>query len=304
MTGYASIESAVRTTKLGAFEYITKPFTPEELREVTDRAIKNFQSLDTPDTVATKKAADDKIDVDIPFSATEVDAQTSRKYTDHLTRGDIAPSQETFPPGYCVKGNMVCARFKKQNGACEGECPILARRQRKTAPVLTFGVEDSIDVDLPFSLKELEELTSPEYVTALGRCGVPLAARLPKVDEDLLRKVLVVDDESVVCNSVRKILTRRGYQVEGTDDGREALKRIRRSDYDLVILDMVMPKMNGLDVLKEIKTRRPETRVVIVTGYASIETAKDAIRLGATDYLPKPFTPDELVRTASEAVAA
>jgi DNA-binding NtrC family response regulator len=304
MTGYASIESAVRTTKLGAFEYITKPFTPEELREVADRAIRSSRSLFPAPAEKKEETVEDAIDVDMPFSEKEVSAQTSRNYADHLTRSDIAPSHHTFPENFCVKGDMVCKRFQKQNGPCEGECPIQARKKRKAATGLAGTLEDAIDVDMPFSAREVERYTCPEYVQALGPSDIAVAARWPAADEDLLRKVLVIDDESVVCNSVRKILSRNGYQVEETDDGREALNRLRGSDYDLVILDMVMPKMNGLDVLKEIKTRRPDTRVVMITGYASIETAKDAIRLGATDYLPKPFTPAELIRTASEAVAA
>jgi len=302
MTGYASIESAVKTTRLGAFDYITKPFTPEELRQVTDRAVRSFQEIQGGQHMKVEEK--DSIDVDLPFSERELDAQTSRVYTDHLNRSDLAPSHETLPANYCVKGGIACKRFQKQQGACEGECPIQARKQRKTASALAVQVRDYIDVDMPFSASEVEEYTSPEYVAALGRSDMPVVARWPKPDEELLRKVLVIDDEPVVCNSVRKILSRNGFHVDETDDGRDALRRITTGDYEVVILDMVMPKMSGLDVLREIKTQRPDTNVVMVTGYASIESAKESIRLGAADYLPKPFTPDELLRATTEAVAA
>jgi NtrC-family two-component system response regulator AlgB len=107
-------------------------------------------------------------------------------------------------------------------------------------------------------------------------------------------KVLVVDDEAVVVNSIRKTLARKGYTVEAAFNCKDALARIYDQSYDLVLLDMKMSDGNGLDLLPKIKQQRPNLRVVIVTGYASVDTAVEAIQKGASDYMPKPFTPDEL----------
>jgi DNA-binding response OmpR family regulator len=303
MTGYASIESAVRSTKLGAFDYLTKPFTPDELREVTKRAIQKHIEVQNPPEAAQKEPRPHNIDVDLPFDAAELEAQTSKQFAEATRRSDLPIGRRSLPESYCVKGEMVCKRFERQGRVCEGECPILTHNTPRAASQPRVSA-NAIDVDLPFSAEEVAEYTCPGYVHALGRLGMPMPTRWPEVDAEILRRVLVVDDEAVVCNSVRKILSRQGYQVDETDDGREALRRIEDTPYELIILDMVMPKMNGIDVLREIKERKPRANVVMITGYASIDSAKEAIRLGANDYLPKPFTPEELVRATQEAIAA
>ena len=114
--------------------------------------------------------------------------------------------------------------------------------------------------------------------------------------------MLVVDDEPVVANSVRRTLSRRGYMVEEAFSGNEALNRILNEMYDLVLLDMRMPDSNGLELLPTIKKHRPSLPVVMVTGYASIDTAVEAIQRGAADYVAKPFTPDELYAAANKAL--
>jgi DNA-binding NtrC family response regulator len=112
-------------------------------------------------------------------------------------------------------------------------------------------------------------------------------------------KVLVVDDEPVVVNSIRKTLARRAFKVAEAFSGREALSRVTSESFDLVLLDMKLPDANGLELVSDLKKRKPGLRVVIVTGYASIDTAVEAIRRGANDYMAKPFTPDELYSTAN-----
>lgn len=306
MTGYASIESAVRTTKLGAFDYLTKPFTPDELREVTRKAIDRHQETQGFEPVEEKAPEAHKIDIDMPFDQAELEAKTSRRYAETIRKSDIPVGRRELPANYCAKGEMVCKRLERQGAVCEGECPILRRRSRAAAKAEAPRTTSNraIDLDIPFTAEEIAEYTCPGYVESLGRPGMPYAARWPEVDEEILQRVLVVDDEPIVCNSVRKILAREGFQVDETDDGHEALRRIQEGPYQLIILDMVMPKMNGIDVLRQIKEQHPNANVVMITGYASIDSAKEAIRLGATDYLPKPFTPEELVRAAAEAIAA
>ena len=110
----------------------------------------------------------------------------------------------------------------------------------------------------------------------------------------LRRNVLVVDDEEVVRLSYLRSLEGARCDVEAVADGREALRAMERSAFDLVMLDLRMPGVDGMTVLRTIKERWPESEVVVVTGYPSIESAKEAIRLGASDYLAKPVGPEEI----------
>ena len=164
-----------------------------------------------------------------------------------------------------------------------------------TAPV------EVIDVDMPFSFAEVATATSEAYADALGRGDAAQPNRWNPA-KAAGRRVLVVDDEPVVANSVRRSLSRRGYRVDESFTGHDALNRILGEMYDLVLLDMRMPESNGLELLPTIKSRRPKLPVVILTGYASVDTAVEAIQRGAADYLSKPFTPDELYATAHRAI--
>ena len=101
-------------------------------------------------------------------------------------------------------------------------------------------------------------------------------------------KVLVVDDEIGPREALRMIL-RDDYQVFTAEGGRQALEHIAREDFDMVIVDIRMPDINGIDLLEKIKLESPETEVAIITAYASVETATSALCLGALDYLIKPF---------------
>jgi DNA-binding NtrC family response regulator len=107
-------------------------------------------------------------------------------------------------------------------------------------------------------------------------------------------KILVVDDEEVICRSVARILSREEYEVETLLDGEEALRRLEDTVYDLVILDIMMPKVSGIEILQRIRESHPDTDVIMITGLSQIETAVQSMKLGAFDYIPKPFTPEEL----------
>jgi len=115
-------------------------------------------------------------------------------------------------------------------------------------------------------------------------------------------KILVVDDESTVCNSINKILSRKGYTVDKSLNAEEAMLKINKNKYDLIITDMRMPKVSGIELLGLIKEYYPELEVVLITGYPTIDTAVKAMKLGASDYLAKPFTPDELIVIAESAL--
>ncbi len=108
-------------------------------------------------------------------------------------------------------------------------------------------------------------------------------------------KVLVIDDEEISRISCERILTRIGIETTKTASGREGLDLLMRNPYDLVLVDLKMPEMDGMEVARRIRNYDPNIVTIIITGYATIETAVTAIKEGAYDYLPKPFTPDELV---------
>lgn len=118
--------------------------------------------------------------------------------------------------------------------------------------------------------------------------------------EDKIR-VLVVDDEEVIRLCYRRVLSGDGFSVVSVVDGREALELIEAKKFDVILLDLRMPGLDGLQVLKAIKDRSPESEVVIVTGYPSIDTAKEAVRLGAYDYLAKPVVPEAVIRATTGA---
>lgn len=115
-------------------------------------------------------------------------------------------------------------------------------------------------------------------------------------------KILVVDDEEVVRLSHIRTLASVHCDVEVVKSGTEALSVMERRPIDVVLLDLRMPGMDGMAVLKAIKEKWPETEVVIITGYPSVETAKEAVRLGAFDYLAKPLGPDEVISVANGAM--
>ena len=108
-------------------------------------------------------------------------------------------------------------------------------------------------------------------------------------------RILAVDDEAIILDSFRKILVAAGYSIDTVEKGREALGLIQKHDYDFVFTDLKMPEMDGLEVTKAVKHLRPDIDVIVITGYASIETAVETMKYGAMDYVQKPFTEDELI---------
>jgi DNA-binding NtrC family response regulator len=106
-------------------------------------------------------------------------------------------------------------------------------------------------------------------------------------------RVLIVDDESIVVRSCLRILADSDYQIDTASNGLDALKRVSQDDYDVLILDIKMPGLDGIEVLHRVKEACPDIDVIMITGLHEIETAVKAMKLGAFDYLSKPFDPDE-----------
>ena len=115
--------------------------------------------------------------------------------------------------------------------------------------------------------------------------------------------ILIVDDEEVVRLSHLRSLAGANYRAEAARNGFEAIQVMEQCPIDIVFLDLRMPEMDGISVLKKIRHQWPECEVVIITGYPTIETAKQALRLGAYHYLIKPVAPNDIVKAADDALA-
>ncbi len=116
--------------------------------------------------------------------------------------------------------------------------------------------------------------------------------------------VLIVDDETVVIKSCERILTPEGYSVQGAVRAHEAMDMIKNGDFDLVITDLKMPEVDGIELIRWIRKNSPESGIVVITGYPSQESIKDALELGIIDYLPKPFSPRLLIDVTEKAFTA
>lgn len=114
--------------------------------------------------------------------------------------------------------------------------------------------------------------------------------------------ILIIDDEKVIQDSCSQILNKEGYKVKVAGDGRQGLHAFQNNPFQAVLLDLKLPIIGGMEVLAKIKEESPETPVIIITGYASIESAIEAIKLGAFEYLTKPFSPEELRISVKKAI--
>ena len=256
-----------------------------------------------PQKKAKKKKAAKKVKalgsgiiaVDQPFNYKEVVSITGPEYVQYMGRDgtSVIPYEElkkniTQPPVY--------------------EKPVEVEAK-------DFDAEILIGVDQPFNYEEVVSITGPEYVEYMGREGAsfisyeelkgnvaPTPVYTEAVQEPAHKNILVIDDEVAVNNNIRKILAKKGYHVDQAVTKQEAMGKIDKRPYKLVLLDLKIPEVKGLELLHYIRDKQPDTMVVIITGYASIETAVETARLGAVDYLAKPFTPDEIRDVTENAI--
>ncbi len=359
MTAYASTDTAVKAIRLGALDYLPKPFTPDELRSLVDRSLTgDLQEITVDDY---EKRTIDAVHLDLPVDQA-VEAQASE--------------------AFCALGEKVCEIFLVKGGTCKkgrrtGECPMAAKRAREAKRM--FDGKKLIGVDAPFSYEEVTAVTGPQYVTNMGRDGfsylpyedlkytasrvemrlkrakarkaeqaeavaasrkayeevaahsskeyatnmdrdgfarVPYEklkdsvmeveaklkqARMEALEPAIGADVLVIDDEVAVNNNIRKILNKSKYTVDQATTKEEAMERISTGYYRIIVLDLKIPGVEGLELLEATRTMQPEAKVIVITGYASIETAVESSKLGAMQYVPKPFTPDEMRNAVEKA---
>ena len=167
--------------------------------------------------------------------------------------------------------------------------------------VITVIVFIIVDFALRIYFQKRQELKLKKEREAALDIGLKLdfsdeAPTLKRVEVKAPKaRILAVDDEAIILDSFRKILVVAGYSIDTVETGREALGLIRKREYDFVFTDLKMPEMDGLEVTKAVKHLRPDIDVIVITGYASIETAVETMKYGAMDYVQKPFTEDELI---------
>jgi DNA-binding response OmpR family regulator len=123
-----------------------------------------------------------------------------------------------------------------------------------------------------------------------------------KQKNDVPRQILVMEDELNLAKSLDKVLSEEGYLVDVAMSGQAALDSFNSKSIDLLIADLRLPDINGMEVIRQIKTQHPEIAVVVITGYASVSSAVDAMKLGAHDYLPKPFTAEQIKEAIDDAL--
>ncbi|MBI4654522.1 MAG: response regulator [Nitrospirae bacterium] len=116
-----------------------------------------------------------------------------------------------------------------------------------------------------------------------------------------MKKVLVIDDEDIIRISCERTLVPQGYNVVTISSGKEGLELLEKECFPLILLDLKMPDMDGIEVLMEIKKRCLDTKVIMITGYSTVEIAVKALKLGAFNYIEKPFSPDALLDAVREA---
>jgi DNA-binding response OmpR family regulator len=109
-----------------------------------------------------------------------------------------------------------------------------------------------------------------------------------------MRKILIVDDDNELRAILSESLRGKGYYTEEASSGRDAIKRAISSEYDIILLELMMPTISGMDVLMEIRKFKPRTKVIIITGFATINNAVEAMKMGASGYISKPFSREEL----------
>ena len=322
MTAYASTDTAMKAIRMGALDYVPKPFTPDELRTTVLKAISG-ELAEAPQSMKENKSGR-MIDRDIPFDQDEVAKYTGEAYVKTLGPSDVPVVEVTAEatlPNYCLVGEMACDIFGKLGKTCKAglkasACPQKAARKKAAGKGKGFDAKRLIGIDQPFDYESVVVVTGPEYVTNLHQDGVVFvpyeqlkknfavvmdeekaesqAVSMRLMEEPTHKNILVIDDEVAVNNNIRKILHKKGYHVDQAISKAEALEKIHGQSYKLVLLDLKIPGVKGLELLQAIREKRPETMVIIITGYASIETAVETARIGAVDYLAKPFTPEEI----------
>ena len=270
MTDYPSTDTAVKAIRLGASDYISKPFTPEELKN----------------------------SVDMSLNGKFMEANISEQERKNINTSDL-------------NINFDCVI--RSTRPCKTGAP-----QKKTALYKKSGKENKnfLGIDKPINYKKVISVTGPEYIqnsqhetAAFLQCDNPDDRSSLCPEKSMFankskkshpgksdQNILVIDDDVTFNKNISQIFSSKGYVVDQVFTKTEAIAMIDSTAYELILLDLKIYGVKGLELLKFILNKRPEAKVIIVTGYASIETAVESARIGAFDYLSKPLTTEEICR--------
>lgn len=134
--------------------------------------------------------------------------------------------------------------------------------------------------------------------------GIDALSAITEPQADPLLKILLMEDEINVAKGLRLVLGEAGHEVDWAETGERALDLCRRKTYDLILADLCLPDIDGMEVIKAVKQQRPHTKVIVITGYSTVASAIAAFKSGASDYLEKPFTEDEIKTAIKEIFVA
>ncbi|MBI5212476.1 MAG: response regulator [Nitrospirae bacterium] len=119
----------------------------------------------------------------------------------------------------------------------------------------------------------------------------------------MAEKLLIVEDEDTLCESLKRVFTKEGYETDMADSAEAAFELLKDKTYDLIITDIILPGISGIELLSRYKKQNPDQKVVIMTAYASMETAVEALKAGACDFIIKPIMHDEMKRIVKKALS-
>jgi ActR/RegA family two-component response regulator len=122
------------------------------------------------------------------------------------------------------------------------------------------------------------------------------------LEYDMPPNILVMEDDLNVAKGLEMVLTEEGYEVNLAGTGALAMKAFREKKFDLLVADLRLPDINGMEIIKQVKEQKPDTEVIVITGYGTTATAVEAMKIGVHDFLPKPFTEDQIKNSITEAL--
>lgn len=228
--------------------------------------------------------------------------------------GDVGKLTEAHPEAQVLAASDAGVPRAIVLGLCAGASGVLEFKSQTREEILR-QIRDWVtrhhhvrrERDLLLRLRALNEDFLKQIVTAQKRnleLEEQLKGEAAEASDDEKPRVLIVDDEEVVRGVLQAVLTRRGYPFSSVHTGEAAVQAVQREKFALVITDKNLPGISGLDVLREVKHHAPETDVILMTGYASMDSAIEALNQGAAAYLEKPFEHVKLVLEKIEGVLA
>ncbi|MFH2220260.1 MAG: response regulator [Pseudomonadota bacterium] len=331
ITAYGSIESAAKAMRIGASDYLLKPFKPDQLSLVIER-ISHQRRLISDHNIQKVMMQQEKL-ASIGRLSAGVAHELNNPLTTILTSAMLIEEEFCPDQSFCAELQIVigealrCRRivgslldFARQREPAKqtcnindivNECQVLTKKQ---ASFNDLKLDAELAEDLPLVYVDKDQiqqalinliLNAIEATEPGGKITISTTTFLNrffswyKVPAQMRKdfRILIVDDELIVRESIKEWLKDEGFTVETAESGSEALDHLSKQPYHLMLTDIKMPGMNGVEVLRRARQEYPDLCVVMMTAYATVETAVEAMKIGALDYLLKPFDFDTFIPT-------